>query len=215
MPPAIGVAALSAGNAFDLKMYRSIAKYYDALMSPAERLFLRELRRQAIGYIPRGSRTVELGAGTGANFMYYGRFDRPVATELSAEMLRVARGVSPGALLVRSDAEALPFPPNCFDAAFATLVFCSVPDPAKAIKEIIRVVRPGGRVVFLEHVRPGGIAGYIFDLLNLFTSFLFGDHFNRRTALMAASAGLEIELVVSRYGGILNLIVARTPDKGP
>jgi hypothetical protein len=72
-----------------------------------------------------------------------------------------------------------------------------------------RVVRPGGTVVLLEHVRPRGILGPLFDLLNVFTTRLFADHVNRRTAAMVAEAGLEVIDVKSRLFGIINLIKCR------
>ena len=96
-----------------------------------------------------------------------------------------------------------------FDAAFATLVFCSVASPAKALAELRRVVRSGGTVVLLEHVRPGGILGLLFDFLNLFTSTLFEDHINRRTAKTASEVGLEVVKVERSRLGIINLITCR------
>jgi ubiquinone/menaquinone biosynthesis C-methylase UbiE len=110
---------------------------------------------------------------------------------------------------VQASAERLPFQTDSFDAAFATLVFCSLAAPKEAFDELRRVVRPGGRIILLEHVRPQGLLGYVFDLLNILTVALFDDHFNRRTAEEAALSGLEMIRVERRALGIVNLIVCR------
>jgi ubiquinone/menaquinone biosynthesis C-methylase UbiE len=111
--------------------------------------------------------------------------------------------------LVQARAERLPFADASFDAAFATLVFCSVTSQPEAFAELRRVVRPGGIVVLVEHVRPPGLLGYVFDALSRLTVALIDDHFNRRTAQEAARAGLRIERVERRALGIVNLIVCR------
>src|SRR6185312_2545415 len=108
----------------------------------------------------------------------------------------------PGIQLLQNRAEDLPFKTHSFDAAFATLVFCSVESPAQAFAELRRVVRPGGTVLLLEHVRPGGLLGPLFDVLNWFTVRLFDDHVNRRTAAMVREAGLEVVDVKRRLLGI-------------
>jgi ubiquinone/menaquinone biosynthesis C-methylase UbiE len=122
-------------------------------------------------------------------------------------MIKTARSKATTNILVNADAQFLPFGESEFDAAFATLVFCSIPDPVLAFNEIKRVVKPGGKVVLLEHVRPNGALGYAFDALNVCTRPLFEDHFNRRTAQIAASCGIEGIEVKSKLFGIVNLIV--------
>ena len=126
-------------------------------------------------------------------------------------MLRFARQKSRPARisLVQSCAEFLPFDNASFDAAFATLVFCSLASPAEAFAELRRVVKPGGSIILLEHVRPRGLLGSLFDLLNLITVPLFDDHFNRRTASSAQLAGLSVLRVEESRLGIMNLIVCR------
>jgi ubiquinone/menaquinone biosynthesis C-methylase UbiE len=126
-------------------------------------------------------------------------------------MLKIAETKTrpPGIQLLQNRAEHLPFQTHSFDGAFATLVFCSVESPTEAFAELRRVVRPGGTVVLLEHVRPGGLLGPLFDLLNVFTTRLFDDHVNRRTAKMVSEAGLEVVDVKSRLLGIINLIKCR------
>ena len=112
--------------------------------------------------------------------------------------------------IVNADAQALPFGENEFDAAFATLVFCSIPDPPLAFAELKRVLRAKGKIVLLEHVRPNGILGPIFDGLNFCTSRFVEDHFNRRTADIAKNCGIEILEVRQKLFGIVNLIVGTT-----
>jgi ubiquinone/menaquinone biosynthesis C-methylase UbiE len=180
-------------------------------MRPFERWVIPGLRQAVLREIPAGARTLEVGAGTGLNFVYYPEESAGVATEYSREMLKIAhekqrpRGVS----LLQNCAEDLPFQNASFDAAFATLVFCSVAAPVKALSELRRVVRSGGTVVLLEHVRPSGVLGPLFDFLNLFTSNLFDDHINRQTAKTASDVGLDVVKVERSRLGIINLITCR------
>lgn len=190
-------------------VYDRIAPHYDRAMRPLERRLLARLRARAARELPAGGRLLELGAGTGANFPFYPREARGAGVELSREMLKRARakGAPPGLRLVQASAEQLPFADDSFDAALATLLFCSLDSPGRAFAELRRVVRAGGRVVLLEHVRPAGTLGYAFDALNLVTAPLMDDHFNRRTAQLAGRAGLKVLRAERHVLGILQLIV--------
>lgn len=193
------------------RTYDEVAAHYDAAMRPLDRWFLARLRASTLSYLPGTARILEIGAGTGLNFIYYPDNALGVATEPSREMLRLAaeKRRPSGVMLLQSSAEALPLKNGSFDAAFATLVFCSVKSPAEVFAELRRVVRPGGTVLLLEHVRPNGLLGPVFDLLNLLTVPLFDDHFNRRTADQARAAGLEVLRVEKSMLGIINLITCR------
>jgi phosphatidylethanolamine/phosphatidyl-N-methylethanolamine N-methyltransferase len=191
-------------------VYDRLAGHYERVLGPLERRWLGRLRAEALAELPEGAKLLEVGAGTGLNFAHYPRGARGVASEPSREMLRVAseKPERPsGVRLVQASAEALPFGDDAFDAAFATLVFCSVASPARAFEELRRVVRAGGKVVLLEHVRPAGLLGHAFDALSLLTVPLFEDHFNRRTAEEARRAGLLLRSVGRRLGGVVQLIV--------
>lgn len=192
------------------KTYDEIAPHYDAAIRPLERWFLEKLRAEALAELPVDASILEVGVGTGLNFKFYPAGVSAVASEPSREMLRVAKTRKPtGVSLVQSCAESMPFANATFDAAFATLVFCSVVSPAQAFAELRRVVKPNGKVVLLEHVRPNGALGPLFDLLNLITVPLCADHFNRRTATAAEQSGLEVVNVEQRLLGIINLISCR------
>jgi len=132
-------------------------------------------------------------------------------------MLRVAaqKGKPKGLCLVQSCGEQLPFADGSFDSALATLVMCSVKSPELVFGELRRVVKTGGHISLLEHVRPDGILGLAFDLGNLITVPLFGDHLNRRTVEYAGNAGLEVTSVKKLRWGIMNLIrCANTKGQG-
>ena len=191
--------------------YDRLASRYDAAMRPMERLILRRLREKTIAALRIEGRILEVGAGTGLNFSYLQSEMRGVASELSREMLKQAEMKSrPDQLrLVQANVEALPFPDASFDGALSTLLFCSVPSPQKSFAELRRVVRRGGTIAMLEHVRPAGLLGPLFDFLNIFTVPLFEDHFNRRTAEEAASAGLQVLSVERAALGILNIILLK------
>lgn len=201
-------------------VYDRFAAVYDRNMRPLERLGLARLRARALAEVAPAlaesgggaGRLLEVGAGTGGNFAFYPGGARAACVEPSREMLLRARSKPQrpaGSLLVQSFAERLPFADAAFDAGLATLVFCSVGSPAEGLSELRRVVRAGGRVVLLEHVRPGGMLGYAFDALSLVTVPLMDDHFNRRTVEEARRAGLEVSKVESYLLGVVQLIVCR------
>ncbi|HYP53489.1 MAG TPA: class I SAM-dependent methyltransferase, partial [Pyrinomonadaceae bacterium] len=196
-----------------LPVYDRLAAGYDRATRPLERLGLAGLRAATLGELPEGARLLEVGAGTGGNFAYYPRGAAVVASELSGEMLKKASAKErpEGVRLVRARAESLPFADASFDAAFATLVFCSVESPAEGLAELRRVVRPGGTVALLEHVRPEGLLGRLFDALSVVTVALLDDHFNRRTLDEARRAGLEPVKVKRHLFGVVQLIVCRVP----
>ena len=191
-------------------VYDRFAAHYDGVMRPLERWLIARLRAAAVCELGGGGGPVlEVGAGTGANFAHYPAATTGAACELSREMLRRARAkVRPaGVRLVQARAERLPFADRTFGAALATLVFCSVESPAAGLSEMRRVVRPGGRVVLVEHVRPDNALGPVFDALSLLTVPFLQDHFNRRTARAAARAGLKVRRVESHALGVVQLIV--------
>lgn len=98
--------------------------------------------------------------------------------------------------LAEGDVQQLEFSDNTFDTAIATFVFCSVPDPVCGLRELNRVVKPNGRILFLEHVRiDHPIIGRMMDWLNPFIVRLWGANINRRTLENARRAGLHIDQV--------------------
>ena len=192
------------------RTYDEVAPNYDAAMRPLERWFLRRWRAQLLDQLPRQGLLLEVGAGTGLNFEFYPRDASAVAIEPSIEMLKLAQRKSHARLtLIQAVAEHLPFADASFDAAFSSLVFCTVESPQAAFLELRRVVKRGGVVVLLDHVRPSGLLGPIFDLLNLIILPLWGDHVNRQTATTARESGLEVLRIQKHALGIFNLIICR------
>ena len=129
---------------------------YDFIMRTCDRggfgTMRHELVRDALGA------TIEIGAGTGGNLAHYPPdLERLVLVEPDRRMLRRLRAragaMRPDADVVEASADRLPFPDESFDTAVVTFVLCTVPDPATALAEIRRVLRPGGRLLLAEHVR--------------------------------------------------------------
>jgi ubiquinone/menaquinone biosynthesis C-methylase UbiE len=132
------------------------AAMYDRMLAGTEKAGLRE-RRARLLESARG-KVLEIGAGTGANLPLYGaNVEALTVTEPEAPMARRLakhlREQSRAADLVEASAEQLPLPDGQFDTVVSTLVLCTVPDPLRALREVWRVLKPGGQLLFIEHVR--------------------------------------------------------------
>lgn len=135
-----------------------VAALYDAYMWPQELLGFRRQRKrmgdEATGYV------LEIAAGTGLSFPFYVHAREVVATDSDSSMLRRARRRAASApcrvQLLQADAEALPFENDTFDTVLMAFGLCTIPHPESALREANRVVKPDGRLLFLEHVRSNG-----------------------------------------------------------
>lgn len=143
-------------------------------------------------------RVLEPGAGNGLNFAHYRNVELVVAIEPEPTMLRMAseraREASVPVHLVRGMGEALPIPDASFDTVVASLVLCSVSDPAAVVAEFRRVLRPGGTVRFLEHVRSRSPAwaGVQNAVAGPWSWFAGGCHPNRDTVAALRATGFEV-----------------------
>ena len=172
------------------------AATYDLVTRAGESSVLSRLRPLVAGEATGA--VLEIGAGTGANFPYYRQAERIVAAEPDPFMLqravKRADGLGLDVEFHQAVAEALPFPDASFDTVVATLVFCTVADPVRALAEVRRVLKPGGTFRFIEHVRAeGGAAAGAQDVLTpVWKQFGAGCHLNRRTVDAVEAAGFEI-----------------------
>jgi ubiquinone/menaquinone biosynthesis C-methylase UbiE len=135
---------------------RIFAAGYDHFAAGTEKATLRPHREALISQAE--GRVLEIGGGTGANLPFYGEgVDALTITEPESPMAqRLERGIRerrPQAELIRAPAEHLPFEDASFDVAVSTLVLCTVEDQPRALREVRRVLRPEGRLLFIEHVR--------------------------------------------------------------
>jgi ubiquinone/menaquinone biosynthesis C-methylase UbiE len=182
-----------------------LAIFYDRVLEASERAGLREDRRALLAHA-RGE-VLEIGAGTGLNLALYPRtgVERIVVSEPDRHMARRLRGRVGGAPapveIVGAGGEDLPFGDASFDTVVATLLLCSVADPAIVLAEVARVLRPGGRFLFLEHVRAhdAGLARWQDRLTPLWKVVAGNCHPNRSTlATLRASPLVVIDVTEGR-----------------
>ena len=160
--------------------------------------------------------TLEIGIGRGRTLAFYPPDVRLTGIELSYVALEIARrraselGIS--ATLRQGDAAALPYPDAHFDTVVFSFFLCTIPDDRRAVAEAVRVLRPGCRLLLVEHVRsPNPIVRTIERLIEPITLRRMGDHLLREPLDHLLAEGLEIELLERRWLGVVERIAARKP----
>jgi ubiquinone/menaquinone biosynthesis C-methylase UbiE len=182
---------------------RLVAACYNRWYEPAEEAGLADLRRAQLE--PAAGRVLEIGAGTGLNLPYYpDAVEELVVAEPDPPMLKrlVPRlaDVPARTSVSRAPAEELPFDDGSFDAVVTTFVLCTVRSTARSLAEVRRVLRPGGRLLFLEHVRSEHdprLARWQDRLRPIWLRVGYGCNCNRRTLQDVEASGFEVESVRS------------------
>jgi ubiquinone/menaquinone biosynthesis C-methylase UbiE len=171
---------------------------YDPLLWVGERAGMAQRRSALLGQA--SGRVLELGAGTGLNLPHYpDNLEELVLTEPSPPMVgrleRRAKSAGTRSSVMVADAERLPFEDDAFDTVVSTLVLCTVDHPQQAISEIARVLKPGGKLLFLEHVRSDSrrLARWQDRLHGPWHAFAAGCNANRPTVDMLRESPLRVE----------------------
>jgi ubiquinone/menaquinone biosynthesis C-methylase UbiE len=190
-------------------IYDKQAPHYDTVITVAEWLLFRGGRQWACRQVR--DKVLEVGVGTGRNLPFYPPEVHLTGIELSPAMLARARvradQMDRPADLRQGDAQRLPFRDASFDSVIATLTLCSIPDDMAAVAEMARVLRPGGRLVLLDHVAsPVRVVRWTQRLLQPASLRLAADHLLREPEAAVRAAGLEIEqLSRSTLGMVMRL----------
>lgn len=194
-------------------IYNNLARWYDFLVKPLEFFLLRKKRREFVASL--SGRILEVGIGTGANLQYYRDDVLLTGIDASSEMLKVAKhkaekyGVE--ADFREMDAENLKFPNDYFDSVISTLTLCTVPHPIQVVREMARVCKKGGRLIFLEHGRSN--IGLVSRLQMKRSEKHFRKHGCRllsEPSDIIASAGLNIKTSRRFFFGIFQQIETTT-----
>jgi ubiquinone/menaquinone biosynthesis C-methylase UbiE len=168
---------------------------YDLMARRSEERELGARRHELLGGL--AGEVLEIGAGTGASLTHYEQATRVVALEPDASMAKRLPAKAAAAKVpveaVEASAEAIPFPDESFDVVVSAFMLCSVVDPSAVLAEAQRVLKPGGRLVLLEHVLAEGPMARWQERLTPLHRKLFGNcHLNRDTRAAVAAAGFDI-----------------------
>jgi ubiquinone/menaquinone biosynthesis C-methylase UbiE len=195
---------------------RDPARYHRS-MSGAVTEWMLSGRRHQVGESVTG-RLLDIAFGTGLSLPHYPPSVSVTGIDASLGMLRFAQRdfdrLGRRAGLVQMDAEHLAFPDRTFDSVAFNLCLCTIARPELAVREAVRVVKPGAPLVFLEHVRSHLLpVALVLDAISPVLVVLQQDHFNRRTVQIVRRAGVEVESVDRWLLGFFNLIVGRAPGR--
>ncbi|KAB2332303.1 class I SAM-dependent methyltransferase [Cytobacillus depressus] len=186
---------------------------YDFFMSPLEKLRFQKIRKELLA--KANGNVLELGSGTGINFPLYEHAESVIAIEPNQKMivrskLRKQRANVP-IEIIKASGERLPFDDSTFDTVVSTLVFCTISDVEKAMNEIKRVCKPGGKVLLFEHVLMDNL--FLSNLQNWLTPawkrICDGCCLNRDTLGLVNRQGFCVVKVERYFKGLFIVIVAR------
>jgi ubiquinone/menaquinone biosynthesis C-methylase UbiE len=207
--------ALSPGDDEQRRYWNQHAASYDRGMRFIERRVLRDTRAWVCERA-RG-RTLEVAVGTGLNLPHYPAGHELTAIDLSPKMLSHARqraaGVGLSVDFAEGSAEELEFPDASFDSVLCTLALCSIPNDKLAVSEMIRVLRPGGRLILADHVessRPP--VRWAQRAVQAWTVRSAGEHFTRRPIRLLHAAGLHVSEHERFLAGVIERVVAEKPS---
>lgn len=194
------------------RRWNRTARHYDHMMALVERVIVRKWRRLLWSRV-ESSRVLEVGVGTGNNFPYYPADAEITAVDFSEEMLRRAKSRATRhkvkVALRQMDAQNLEFADNTFDTVVATVVFCSIPDPVRGIREVERVCKRGGKVVLLEQdFSANWFSRWLVKLANPLIARM-GSDFRRRPLENLSKSNLKVERVTNLWAGLFKMIEAR------
>lgn len=191
------------------RRYNRISRVYDLMDKPMELMTPESWRSEILGQAY--GKVLEVGVGTGKNIKYYPDGLDMTSIDFSENMMAKAKdkavALNKDVQIIKMDVQNLDFPNESFDFVFTTYVFCSVPDPVKGLEEIKRVLKPGGKLVMLEHVRSKKrLLGWIMDRLNPLVVRMIGANINRNTVRNVKKAGFKNIEVENRVGDIIKFI---------
>ena len=212
-----------------MSIFDNLRSGYDRGMLLLELLLLRRLRRRT--FPPLRGDVLEIGVGTGVNLPLYEPGACVTGCDASGRALNSAARRRPRApaALVQADVQRLPFANGSFDVVAASLVFCSIADPARGLSEARRVLRHpglqnepadpergrrsagqnGGRLVLLEHTRGTGVGAWLTDVLQpVWNNWSHECRLNRETTQTVAAAGFRMVRVEQHVLGIVRVIEA-------
>lgn len=199
-----------------IRIYDAAAPRYDRAMDALDRTLFRG-GREWVCQKARG-RVLEVAVGTGRNLPYYPAGISLTGIEQSPAMLAIARrratelGIE--ADLRPGDAQELEFADQSFDTVVCTVSLCSIPDDARAVSEARRVLRPGGHLLLLEHVRSPVLPVRMVErLLDPITVRTQCDHLLREPLDHLVRQGFEMELIERSRLGVVERVVARVPPE--
>ncbi len=192
--------------------YDRLAPWFDSLEGFLEGLIFRRLRKK-LWAMADGEHILEVGVGTGKNFGFYPEFARMTAIDFSPKMLEQAQRKRERKQiqvdLDLMDVQRLYYADNSFDTVVASFVFCSVPLPRKGLKEIYRVLKPGGQLLLLEHVLSSN--KFMAMLMNLFNPLvlrLVGANINRQTVKNVQACAFKSIFIDPASSDMIKLIRA-------
>ncbi|MCE7794450.1 class I SAM-dependent methyltransferase [Salipaludibacillus sp. CUR1] len=194
-------------------MGKVIPELYDALMAPLERIKFRSIRQSLIQKAE--GKVLEIGSGTGLNFPYYTKAEAVTAVEPNSVMLRKSKKRIKAAQVpieaIQADAQKLPFSDDSFDMIVGTLVFCTIPHPDIALKELRRVLKTDGTLLVFEHVRLDRPTAAKMQkwVTPVWKRMCDGCHLDRNTLANIKKSGMTVEQVKKYNSGLFLAVQAK------